>query len=64
MSDDARILNAHADLLMRADLLAEAVADTLGIDRPAHVTSAYDNAIHYLQFVNAHLHEFTDEEPA
>lgn len=49
------VLDVLADVLMRADMLHEHIAQTLGIDRLPHATSAYDDASPYLTFIREHL---------
>lgn len=57
------VLDVLSDVLMRADMLHEHMAQVLGIDRLPHAMSAFDDATPYLMFIHVHLADFADDDP-
>lgn len=57
------VLDVLSDVLMRSDMLAEHVAQTLGVERPDHAASAFDDAAPFMRFVNLHLTAFIEDDP-
>jgi hypothetical protein len=57
------VLDTLADILMRADMLHDHVANTLGVERLDSASSAFADPSPYLMFVSDHLLEFVEDDP-
>lgn len=57
------VLDTLADILMRADMLHDHVAATLGVERLDPAPSAFSDPTPYLWFVSEHLGAFCEDDP-
>lgn len=57
------VLDTLADILMRADMLHDHIAATLGVERLDSAPSAFADPGPYLTFISDHLREFAEDDP-
>lgn len=56
------VLDVLSDILMRADMLAEHMAQTIGVERLDHADSAFADAAPFLTFIDLHLTVFIEDD--